>query len=156
MTGGLKSGIDLWELSVIPSLLNNAETWQGIRQKSIDKLEKLQITFLRCLFAVGTGCPTPLLYSETGILMMEFRILKKKLMFLHHLHNLHQSSLAKEVLSLQTLNGLPGIVQECNSFLSNFGFNDLSLYSKCQFKRLVNSKISELNKQKLIQQVKSK
>ena len=87
---------------------------------------------------------------------MEFRILKKKLMFLHHLHNLPKSSLANEVLSLQTIYGLPGIVHECKSFLSKFGLNDLSLYSKYQFKRLVNSKIKELNNQKLIQQVKSK
>ena len=27
ITGGLKSGLELWELSVIPVLLNNSETW---------------------------------------------------------------------------------------------------------------------------------
>ena len=108
VTGGLKSGLEMWELSVIPVLLNNAETWQDIRRKSLDDLEKLQITFLRCLLGVGTSCPIPLLLSETGSLLMEFRVMKKKLMFLHHLVNLSESSLAKEVLTLQIDNNLPG------------------------------------------------
>ena len=156
LTGGLKSGLELWELSVIPSLLNNAETWQDIKTRSVNKLEKLQITFLRCLFAVGSGCPTPLLYSETGTVLMEFRILKKKLMFLHHLYNLPNTSLAYEVLSCQAANDLPGIIHECKNFLDKFNLNDLTLYSKSQFKRIVNSNINVLNRQKLIQQVKSK
>ena len=47
ITGGLKSGLELWELSVILVLLNNSETWQEIRRKSLENLEKLQIIFDR-------------------------------------------------------------------------------------------------------------
>ena len=85
-------------------------------RKSVEALENLQLTFLRCIFAVGSGCPTPLLYSETGFLLMEFRILEKKLMFLHHLNHLPETALAKEVIQSQTELGLPGIAQECHNF----------------------------------------
>ena len=124
-----------------------------MKSKTVDKLEKIQVTFLRCLLAVGTGCPTQLLYSETGTLLMEFRILRKKLMFLHHVHNLPKGALANEVLAQQAANNLPGIFNECNSFLCKFELNDLSLYSKTQFKRVINANTKKLNKEKLLIQM---
>ena len=155
-TGKIISGIELLETAVIPMLLYNSETWQDLMKRTVEELEKLQVTFLRSLFAVGSGCPIPLLYSETGTIRMEFRILEKKLNFLHHLENLPKSALAREVLKIQTEEGLPGIYSECKEFLAHFEIFDLKQYSKVQFKRLVKRKIRELNKSKIIEEVKSK
>ena len=68
-------------------------------------------------------------------------------MFLHHLNNQREASLAKEVVKIQTDLGLPGIVKDCQDFLVRFGLNDITQYSKLQFKRVVKSKIKELKKQ---------
>ena len=38
VVGGLKSGLDIWEMAIIPSLLNNAETWDEIDEESMIKL----------------------------------------------------------------------------------------------------------------------
>ena len=124
--------------------------------KSLKTLESLQYEFLRCLLAVGSGCPVPLLLWETGTILMEFRILQKKLLFMHHLTNLPDSSLAKEVFCIQTKMELPGIAQDCADFLSRFGLYDLNLYSKEQFKKLVKEKIYELNRCKLLNSIKEK
>ena len=140
IVGGLVAGMNIWEMSVLPMLLYNSETWQEISRTTLKTLENLQIRFLRSLFSVGTGCPIPLLYSESGMLLMEFRILEKKLMFLHHLYHLEESSLAKEVVHIQTSNGLPGIVEECNELLVKLG----------------TSNIKDLNKLKVIQQVNNR
>ena len=156
VVGGLKAGLQIWESAVIPMLLNNADTWQEISHRTIHKLEQLQLSFLRCLLGVGTGCPKPLLYSETGVMLMEFRILEKKLMFLHHLSNLPETSLAAEILKVQRDLGLPGIAHDCREFLCKFGLRDLSRYLKSQFKRIVKSKICELNRNKIIEHTKSK
>ena len=118
VTGGLVSGLDMWEVAIIPALLYNAETWQDMHQKTVDELERIQLQFLRATLAVGTGCPIPLLYSETGTILMEYRILQKKLTFLHHIENLPDTALAKEVLSVQVDQGLPGIYNECRQFFS--------------------------------------
>ena len=59
--GGLKCGLDIWELALIPSLTNNCGTWTQISQQSVDKLDKLQNLFLQILFAVGQSCPRPAL-----------------------------------------------------------------------------------------------
>ena len=40
--GGLVAGIDLWELAIIPSLLNNCQTWVNINEDSFKLLEDLQ------------------------------------------------------------------------------------------------------------------
>ena len=90
--GGLTAGLDMWELAVIPILTNNAECWLDISSKTIQELEKLQLMFYRCLLSVGSGCPIPSLYWETGGIMMKYRIIKKKLLFLHHVTTLPSSS----------------------------------------------------------------
>ena len=134
ITGGLVSGLEMWEIAVIPVLLYNAETWQDISRKTLDELEKMQVFFLRSTLAVGTGCPIPLLYSETGCLLMECRILQKKLMFLHHLVHLPDSALAKEVLAIQTEQGLSGIYTECQNFLARYEIYDLNNSLRCSLK----------------------
>ena len=132
MIGGLSAGIDIWEMAVIPMLLNNAETWQDISAKTLATLEKLQLKFLRCLLGVGTGCPIPLLYSETGVILMEHRILQRKLMFIHHVANSGEKSLAREVMTMQADLNLPGIYEECKAFLVRFGLENLAKVSKFQ------------------------
>ena len=89
-------------MAVLPMLLNNADCWMNITNKTIEELDKLQLMFLRCLLAVGSGCPTPLLLSETGSVKMEYRILERKLLFLHHVATLPDSALAKEIYNVQT------------------------------------------------------
>ena len=156
LTGGIVSGFDIWEIAVIPTLLYNAETWQEISNKTVEELETIQLSFLRSILGVGSGCPTVLLYSETATLLMEFRILQKKLLFLHHLYNLPDTALAREVLAVQSEQGLPGIVDECNSFLAKFELFDLKQFSKFQFKKIVKQKIKMLNKSKLLEIARSK
>ena len=39
VVGGALSGIDIWEMSIIPSLLTNSETWVEMEQPSIDIFE---------------------------------------------------------------------------------------------------------------------
>ena len=94
VAGGLSAGIMIWEMAVIPALLNNAECWFDIPKGTLDELEQLQTRFLKNLLAVGSGCPTPLLMCESEAILMEHRILQKKLLFLHHLESLPSSGLS--------------------------------------------------------------
>ena len=40
--GGLKAGLDIYEMVVIPSVLNNSDTWMEIESVSINRLDDLQ------------------------------------------------------------------------------------------------------------------
>ena len=156
IVGGLDAAFQIWELAVLPMLLFNAECWQDIASNEVKILENLQFTFLRCILGVGSGCPLPMLISETGMLLMECRILKKKLLFLHHVTTLPPDSLANEILAVQKSLGLPELYTECHSFLSTHGLTNVSAFSKAQWKKTINSKIHELNKEKIISMTRDK
>ena len=42
--GGLLAGLDLWEVAILPSLLNNCQTWVNMSEDSLKLLENLQNT----------------------------------------------------------------------------------------------------------------
>ena len=76
MVGGIAAGIEIWELAIMPFLMNNSETWVEISLKTIDHLDNLQNMFYRYLLATPRSCPIPALLWETGGLLMEHRIAK--------------------------------------------------------------------------------
>ena len=87
---------------------------------------------------------------------MEMKILQKKVLFLHHLEHLPETSLAKEVYEAEKRMSLPGIMNDCSKFLAKFGLQDLKSYSYPQFKRLVKEKIKIINKSKVIEIIREK
>ena len=77
-------------------------------------------------------------------------ILLQKLLFLHHLATLPETSLAREVYDLQNQLNLPGLVSECQEFLRDHEFVAIYKYSKFQWKRTIKKIILEKNKDDLI------
>ena len=57
--GGLNTGIMLWELAVIPMILNNADTWNDISTVTTNKLESLQNMLIRFLLDSPRSTPIP-------------------------------------------------------------------------------------------------
>ena len=132
LCGGLQVGLEIWEIAVIPMLLYNSECWTGITKKIMDEFEDIQLRFLRLILGVGSGCPIPALYWETGCKHIKYRILKNKLLFYHHLATLPSSSLANEIFSLQESLGLPGLISECQNFLTTNEIDEVKNYSKLE------------------------
>ena len=79
VASGIIVGLEIWELAIIPYLLNDSETWINISNNSFDELDRLQTLFYRIIFATPRTCPTPALYWETGSMTMKHRIAKRKL-----------------------------------------------------------------------------
>ena len=124
VTGGIQTGIDIWEMSVIPYLMNNSESWTSLPTAATEELDSLQNLFYRVLLQVPTGCPTPMMYWDCKGLLMSNRILKKKSMFLHHFATLDESSIAHQVYCTQKTLMLPGLVKECKIFTRAVEIND--------------------------------
>ena len=53
VVGGILSGLEIWELAILPFLLNNCETWTEISPKTIDLLDNIQ-----CM-STGASWPPP-------------------------------------------------------------------------------------------------
>ena len=81
---------------------------------------------------------------------MKFRILKKKLLFLHHLMTLEEGSLALEVFRVQEKLGLPGLLLECRDFLVDHNITNISAYTCIQWKNFIKNQIWEMNRTELL------
>ena len=64
--GGLSVGLEIFELAVIPSLLNNAETWTEMNAETETKLENLQNLMFRYVFAVPMSTLKPIIRWDLG------------------------------------------------------------------------------------------
>ena len=95
-------------MAVIPSFINNSETWTGLEEELTKQMEDIQSTLLRSLFSTARSTPKALLYWDTVVLPMAYRVEEKKLLFIHHLISLPDSSLVKQFYVQQKLNSFPG------------------------------------------------
>ena len=152
--GGLCAGIDIWELSIIPYLLNNSEVWADIPKGALVLLDDLQNMFYRYLFATPRSTPTPALLWETGGLMMKYRIVKRKLGFFHHLSSLESSSVASRVARVEDRAGYPGLVQEYKSHCAELGLSNPTKYSKLSWKNSLKNAIIDANRKCLLDEIK--
>ena len=99
--GGLKAGLEFFEMALLPSLLYNADTWVDIDSKAEIKLEKLQNSMFRYLFGVPDSTPKPILRFDLGNLSMIERVHVRNLNLLYHLKNLEPGSLGAEFYNQQ-------------------------------------------------------
>ena len=152
--GGMKAGLEIFELAILPSLLNNADVWIELGKTSSDKLENLQNTMFRYLFGVPVSTPTPLLRFDLGCVKMEERVTKKKLLFLYHLVCLKgKDSLAGEIFDLQAKYDFPGLVTECRQFLQTYDLPNIIdrkiEVTKNQWKSLVKAKLNSISQKEI-------
>ena len=77
-------------------------------------LEEIQASVYRKLLDVPKSCPSPSLIWDFGSKLMKYRIMERKLNFLHHLLNLSPESLAHQILKIQIENQSEGLVSEAD------------------------------------------
>ena len=145
--GGINTGLMLWETSVIPMLLNNADTWNNVDKKAAKTLEDLQNMLVRYLFETPKTTASPSLCWDTGMLTMKYRILEMQINFIFHLATLDEESLGKETYETQKKYKFPGLISDLQALITKFGLPnifDLKIIqslSKNSFKSLVREAI---------------
>ena len=112
--GGIVAAFEIWEMAVIPSLLNNSESWTEISSQTMEDLEDLQFLFIRTILETGKPTSRIALLWETGLLGMEERISKRKLEFIDHIKESDENTLVKKVFNEQLKQEWPGLIQECD------------------------------------------
>jgi hypothetical protein len=125
--GGTMGALDLWELSVLPMLLNNSSTWTQISDDSIELLEELQNMFVRLLMHLPVSTPKPVLTFDTGLLSMRHRIMAAKLNLAFYLRFCGDGHLASQVYSEQVRRGWPGLSQEVAIICEELGIQNVNL-----------------------------
>ena len=163
--GGLVTGIEIWNMAVMPFLFSNCECWIDIPKKAMNILSNLQCSFLRSLYATPKGCPTMALFWDSGTLLVQNYIILRKLMFLHHLIHLPDSALAKQIYNKQKEKVSEsefiseagfGFVSECESFMLELEIsNDPSSVTKTQWRKMIHSRVHDKNARDILSKVQS-
>ena len=124
--GGIMGALQIWEMAIIPMLMNNSETWTDIKSDHIEALENMQTLFLSMILCVPNSCPRVALCWDTGTNKMSTRIIKKKLTFSNHLKNLSDDSLAKQIFREQKENKWPGLISEAKLLCNELFIPDIT------------------------------
>ena len=124
--GGAVGALDLWELSVLPMLLNNSSTWTRISESSLDMLDDLQHMFVRIILHLPLSTPKPVLTFDTGLLGMLHRVMAAKLNLAYYLRFCGESNLAGQVYAEQLRWGWPGLSQEVTAISKQLGIRDVN------------------------------
>ena len=148
--GGINLAFTLWNSAIVPSLLWNSETWTNIKPKTMKVLNDIFNQFYRSILRISKGCPKVNLYWQTGSYLPQNLILKNKLNFVHHLSNLPEQCLAKEVYRIQEVSSFPSLFQEVGEHLANLGITTPEGISKRTWKQKIERYIFNRNKEDLI------
>ena len=75
----------LYKTVYLPTIIFNCEAWDSITKSEWEKLQVLQMKFLKRALQVPTSTPNALVLLELGLLPIEFEIKSRQLTFLHHI-----------------------------------------------------------------------
>ena len=127
--GGMAGAMDIWERSLVPSLLANCGSWVGISKKAIELAEQTQNLYCRLIYSCPASTPKPSLRGEAGFLNIEHRIMQEKVCLVTRIMFCHteEENYAREVLKEQLIQGWPGLAQEVVSICKNIGLPNACL-----------------------------
>ena len=124
--GGIASGLELWELGVIPMLLNNSSTWYNISSEAMKKLRNFQNDMFRTLFNTPRTTPLVALWWDLGTFPIEYKIIARKLNLFHHILNLDEGELSKKIMEEQIKMKFPGLAIEAQQYIKEFELPDIT------------------------------
>ena len=116
--GGISSGLDIFNMAILPVMLNNSATWIMMNKKTINKLENLQHVLQRCLLGAANSTPLVAMSWDLGMLNMEHRVNQSKLVFLKYLVDQDDTNLSKEISNIQKSLDFPGFIEEARELLT--------------------------------------
>ena len=138
--GGLRSALEIWNIAIIPALLNNAEVFT-ILDSSIQNLpEDFQSCLLRGLLALPKSCPIPSLAYESDSLQMKVRVFSRILNFVKHITCQDKvSNLSNQIMNEQLSNNWDGLSKDAQLICDEINVSGLfdPEINKNQFKSLV-------------------
>ena len=148
-TGNSVAAIRLFEAQIIPSLLNNCESWIGLNQTHLSDLQDFQDKFIRKLLWLPISTPKAILHWDTDMKLMKWRIAERKLKFASKIMIRENSNITKRVMMCEVLEGINGLANECKIISEEIGLANVvtQSVSKGEIKRAICEKDKEEKRQ---------
>ena len=138
---------------IIPKLLANSETWNNISNKNIEDLETTQSKAIKRLLRIPYTTPSKGLLNELGLLSIENEIIKKKIIYLHHIltgKNQILLNVLMEQLKIPGNTWIENCFQEMKKIEITTDLDEIRSMSKYKIKKIVKKKMWEKQKKELI------
>ena len=155
--GALKCAKEIWELAIIPTLLNNAEIFSVEDLKVFKILEDFQSKFWRGILSLPKSCPLPALTYESNSMLMKYRVYNKIMNFAKHIFSQNDDTLCKQVMNEQIKNNWSGLSSKASKIceeLNVAGLYDSNIRKK-EFKVNVKKACAQMNENQLKEQISS-
>ena len=101
-------GLELRQAMFINSVLFNSETWHGLKESDITKLNIVNHQLLRFICNSHAKTPVEFLYLETGAIPLSFIISSRRLNYLQTIVTRENEELTKIVYLARKSNPSPG------------------------------------------------
>ena len=146
-TGGtfVNVRLELYESCIVHSLLYNLEGWNSISKAELKSLEQIQLTTLCSLLNLPKTTPYIGLLNEIGIWRIEEKLMYRKIMLYHNIHNSPDTRLVKRIVEeqqqMEEKDTFYGNVEEMANTLK-IQMETIRQLTKSQLKKLVKSQIT--------------
>ena len=151
--GHSKTAFNLFEAQIIPSLLNNAESWIGITDKQIKELQDFQDIFVRKVLHLAPSTTKAIINWDIGMMPMKWRVASKKLQFIRKISLKDHNNIAKGVLMEEVLQGINGLATECGQIAREIGLENLMIYQYS--KKDIKEAVKTAMKKEFLQEMQS-
>ena len=86
---------------LVSSMLCNTEAWYNVTKNELNLLETIDVQFLRSILKAPKCTPKEMLFLELGCVPFRQLIMKRRILFLHHILNENENSMMHKFLMAQ-------------------------------------------------------
>ena len=145
----IEIGLILRETVLMSKILLSAESWHNVFLYQIEKLEELDIIFLRKLFNCHSKTAKEFLIRESGTIPLRFQISGRRLVYWKHILSVHKSELIFRVYLAQKLSPVQGdwislVEKDKELYDIKLSDEEVRIMSKHKFKTYIKQKSEEL------------
>ena len=135
--------LKLREAMLLNGIPFNSKAWHGVTSAQIVKLEKVDEALLREILQAHRKTPTEFLYLETGTVPLRWIIAQRRINYMKHIVNRHDTELLKKVFLAQREQPTRGdFVELATKDLKDIGIT----YEEAITNQITKQKLKELSK----------
>ena len=141
-------GITMIESMLLGSILTNIEVAYNLTMSEIEKLEKCHEMALRKLLNLPSKTPKQMLYFLTGSTPVRHTIIRRRLVYLHHLLNQDENSLLrtffeKQLITRKNKDWASQLLKDLGEYGIKESMDEIRLFKEDSWKLLVKAKTTE-------------
>ena len=147
-------GVIIRNSLLVSSMLCNTEAWYSITQAEIELLETVDTQFLRKLINAPRATPKEVLFLELGVVPFRELIMKRRIMFLHHILNEEPGSMINRFFQTQLKSPkqkdwVKTVKRDLEELEIEQKFEEIKQFKKGSLKRTLNVAVSKRALQRL-------